>query len=166
MDKVSHMTSKKRPLDEFSMVMYNNLLSIPLLLVLMLYFGEFKTLGRSLSWPGNSARVLNHVLPTCSGCCAAGEQRDLYNFQFQLAAFMSGIIGFSISFASLWFLSTTTPTVYSLVGSLNKIPVAFLGADGAARVCWTGILRSVAIPLAPNRRHDHVRHRDLHPEHC
>ena len=31
------------------------------------------------------------------------------------------------SFASLWFLSTTTPTVYSLIGSLNKIPLALVG---------------------------------------
>lgn len=32
-----------------------------------------------------------------------------------------------MSFASLWFLSTTTATTYSLVGSLNKIPVALIG---------------------------------------
>jgi hypothetical protein len=31
------------------------------------------------------------------------------------------------SFTSLWFLSTTTPTTYSLVGSLNKVPTAVLG---------------------------------------
>lgn len=36
-------------------------------------------------------------------------------------------VAFSISFASLWFLSTTTATSYSLVGSLNKIPVAIIG---------------------------------------
>jgi GDP-mannose transporter len=31
------------------------------------------------------------------------------------------------SFTSLWFISTTTPTIYSLVGSLNKVPLAFVG---------------------------------------
>lgn len=31
------------------------------------------------------------------------------------------------SFTSLWFLSTTTPTIYSLVGSLNKVPLALIG---------------------------------------
>lgn len=36
-------------------------------------------------------------------------------------------VAFGISFASLWFLSTTTATSYSLVGSLNKIPVALIG---------------------------------------
>ncbi len=37
---------------------------------------------------------------------------------------MGGLIGFAISFSSLWFLSQTTATIYSLVGALNKIPVA------------------------------------------
>lgn len=27
----------------------------------------------------------------------------------------------------MWFLGSTTPSIYSLVGSLNKIPLAFLG---------------------------------------
>ena len=31
------------------------------------------------------------------------------------------------SFTSLWFLSTTTPSIYSLVGSLNKVPLALIG---------------------------------------
>ena len=31
------------------------------------------------------------------------------------------------SFTSLWFLSSTTPSIYSLVGSLNKIPLAVIG---------------------------------------
>ena len=35
-------------------------------------------------------------------------------------------MGFMISFASLWFLAETTAGTYSLVGSLNKIPVAII----------------------------------------
>ena len=31
------------------------------------------------------------------------------------------------SFTSLWFLSTTTPSIFSLVGSLNKVPLALIG---------------------------------------
>ena len=37
------------------------------------------------------------------------------------------MLGFAISFASLWFLSKSTPTTYSLVGSLNKIPISIIG---------------------------------------
>ena len=43
------------------------------------------------------------------------------------AACASALLAFFMSFASLWFLSTTTATTYSLVGSLNKIPVALIG---------------------------------------
>lgn len=40
------------------------------------------------------------------------------------------------SFSSLWFLSTTTPSIYSLVGSLNKVPLALIGLL-AFNVPWT-----------------------------
>jgi GDP-mannose transporter len=51
----------------------------------------------------------------------------LQSSTFLAVATLSCSIGFSISYAALWFLSTTTPTTYSLVGSLNKIPVAVIG---------------------------------------
>ena len=51
----------------------------------------------------------------------------LRNPTFILVACASALVAFTISFASLWFLSTTTATTYSLVGSLNKVPVAFIG---------------------------------------
>lgn len=44
MDKVAPLTSNKKPLGEFSMVLYNNLLSIPPIFVLMVAFGEFDSL--------------------------------------------------------------------------------------------------------------------------
>lgn len=40
------------------------------------------------------------------------------------------------SFTSLWFLSTTTPSIYSLVGSLNKVPLAVIGLL-AFNMPWT-----------------------------
>ena len=46
---------------------------------------------------------------------------------FHTVAGMSCVVSFAISYATLWFLSTTTPTTYGLVGSLNKIPVAVIG---------------------------------------
>lgn len=33
----------------------------------------------------------------------------------------------AVSFTALWFLGQTTATIYSLVGALNKIPVAIVG---------------------------------------
>lgn len=90
----------KTRLDEFSMVFYNNLLSLPLISVLMWWYGE-----------------LDSVL----------YEPALGNPMFLIAAMASALVAFGISFASLWFLSTTTATSYSLVGSLNKIPVAVIG---------------------------------------
>lgn len=121
MDKVAPLTSNKKPLNEFSMVFLNNLLSIPPIIVLMVIMGETTTLPM---------------------------QKDLFNPSFQFAAIISGFVGFFISFASLWFLSTTTPTIYSLVGSLNKIPVAFIGMLLFDSAISTKNVVSVSIGLA------------------
>lgn len=100
MEKVKKYTSTGKFLDEFSMVLYNNLLSLPLIFILMVMQGELTTIG---------------------------EQKDLTNPAFLIVALLSGLVAFGISFSVLWFLSTTTPTTFSLVGSLNKIPVSFVG---------------------------------------
>lgn len=90
----------KKPLDEFTMVLYNNILSIPMILILILASSEHSRLPL---------------------------EPALTNPRFLSAATLSGVIGFFMSAASLWFLSVSTPTTYSLVGSLNKIPLAVLG---------------------------------------
>ena len=100
MDRLVSLTINKTRLDEFSMVYYNNLLSLPLLLFIIWQAGEFD------------------MLP---------NEPALQNSYFLAAAIASSLLAFCISFASLWFLSSTTATTYSLVGSLNKIPVAILG---------------------------------------
>ncbi|GLC35477.1 hypothetical protein PLESTB_000203200 [Pleodorina starrii] len=100
MDQVPKHTADGQKMDEFSMVYYNNLLSIPPLLLLMAVFGEF----------GSLAHQPALALPS-----------------FQIVALLGGLIGFAISFSSLWFLSQTTATIYSLIGSLNKFPIATVG---------------------------------------
>jgi GDP-mannose transporter len=65
-------------MDEFSMVYYNNLLSLPCIFVLMYMFGELPTLA---------------------------HQPALNNPVFLIVAGLGGLIGFAISFSSLWFLS-------------------------------------------------------------
>lgn len=63
------------------------------------------------------------------------------------------------SFTSLWFLSTTTPSIYSLVGSLNKVPLALIGLL-AFNMPWTvpnllsilvGTLAGVVFAVAKSR---------------
>lgn len=100
MDRVAEHTTTKQKMDEFSMVYYNNILSLLPIFALMVAFGEHKTIM---------------------------HQPALSNPTFLVVATLGGLIGFAISFSSLWFLSQTTATIYSLVGALNKIPVAVLG---------------------------------------
>lgn len=100
MERVVQYTRTKERMSEFSMVYYNNLLSIGPILLLMWTFGEFKTLP---------------------------DQKALWELQFQLVALLGGILGFGISFTSLWYVSRSSATVFSLTGSLNKIIVAVAG---------------------------------------
>lgn len=99
MDRVKPLTEHKGPLSEVTMVVLNNSLCVPPLLLLMVCTGELRAAVADPVWT---------------------------NPGFLAAALMSSLVSFGISFASLWFLSTSTPTTYSLVGSLNKVPIAVL----------------------------------------
>ncbi|GIL84758.1 hypothetical protein Vretimale_14453 [Volvox reticuliferus] len=120
MDKVAEHTTNKQKMDEFSMVYYNNLLSVPPILLMMWYFGEFRGLF---------------------------EQEALRNPAFLMVSTLGGVIGFGISFSSLWYLSQTTATIYSLVGALNKIPVAIVGLVAFAEPTNPKNLTSIIIGL-------------------
>lgn len=77
MGRVTPHTSTGERLSEFSMVFYNNFLSLGPVLVLILLFGESKTLP---------------------------QQAALANPEFLTVAAASGVLGFGISFTSLWWV--------------------------------------------------------------
>eukprot|EP00249_Psilotum_nudum_P013022 c24109_g1_i1 orf=563-1762(-) len=97
---LAKQATKSGTLNEFSMVLLNNSLSLPLGFALMLIFNEAEFLY-------NSPAIR---LP-----------------MFWAVSTMSGLLGLAISFTSMWFLHQTGPTTYSLVGSLNKIPLSIAG---------------------------------------
>ncbi|XP_074303050.1 GDP-mannose transporter GONST2-like [Silene latifolia] len=99
MDKAKQLT-KSGSLNEVSMVLLNNALSLPFAVFLILVFDEWSYV--------KNAEVT--ALP-----------------MFWAAATLSGLLGLAISFTSMWFLGQTGPTTYSLVGSLNKIPISLAG---------------------------------------
>ncbi|XP_030499462.1 GDP-mannose transporter GONST1 isoform X2 [Cannabis sativa] len=99
MDTAKQYT-KSGNLNEFSMVMLNNTLSLPLGILLIFIFNEVDYLLKT---------PLLRV-PT-----------------FWLVMTLSGFLGLAISFTSMWFLHQTGATTYSLVGSLNKIPLSVAG---------------------------------------
>ena len=61
------------------------------------------------------------------------QQPDLYNPAFLFVALLTGLVGFAISFSVLWFLSTTTPTTFSLVVSISEV-FLLLSLGGVAAV--------------------------------
>ncbi|KAH7549920.1 hypothetical protein JRO89_XS13G0105500 [Xanthoceras sorbifolium] len=99
MDKAKQAT-RSGTLNEVSMVLLNNLLSLPFAIFLILIFDEWKYV----------VNVDVIKLP-----------------MFWVVATASGFLGLAISFTSMWFLQQTGPTTYSLVGSLNKIPLSIVG---------------------------------------
>ncbi|KAL9462408.1 hypothetical protein AB3S75_000418 [Citrus x aurantiifolia] len=99
MDTAKQVT-KSGNLNEFSMVLLNNSLSLPLGVLLVIVFNEVDYLSRT--------PLLR--LPS-----------------FWLVMTLSGFLGLAISFTSMWFLHQTGATTYSLVGSLNKIPLSVAG---------------------------------------
>lgn len=99
MDRVAEVTDDHRPITETTMVYLNNLLSLPFLLALMLYNGE---------------------------AFSVWHEPVLQSRAFLLTALLSALVSFAVSFSSLWFLGSCTPTTYSLVGSLNKVPITVI----------------------------------------
>ncbi|KAF8404366.1 hypothetical protein HHK36_009249 [Tetracentron sinense] len=94
------LVTKSGNLNEFSMVLLNNILSLPLGVLLIFVFKEVDYLF---------------------------ETPLLRSPIFWLVITSSGLLGLAISFTSMWFLHQTGATTYSLVGSLNKIPLSVAG---------------------------------------
>uniref|UniRef100_A0A5B6ZM14 Sugar phosphate transporter domain-containing protein n=2 Tax=Davidia involucrata TaxID=16924 RepID=A0A5B6ZM14_DAVIN len=99
MDTAKQVT-KSGNLNEFSMVLLNNTLSLPLGILLVFVFNEVDYLSRT--------PLLRMPI-------------------FWMVMTFSGFLGLAISFTSMWFLHQTGATTYSLVGSLNKIPLSITG---------------------------------------
>ncbi|KAK4538676.1 hypothetical protein CDCA_CDCA19G4701 [Cyanidium caldarium] len=66
---------------------------------------------------------------------------------FQLAFVLSGLLGTLISAASFWCVSATSGSTYSVVGTLNKVPVVVLGyfifREPTTAFTWAGVAVSI-----------------------
>ncbi|EGD77216.1 hypothetical protein PTSG_08308 [Salpingoeca rosetta] len=85
-------------LSEWGMSFYNNLLCVVLMSASSVFTGEL---------------------------FQAMEFKNLTAPSFVVSVVLSGVVGTGLSFAVFWVMSTTSPTTYSMVGSLNKIPITF-----------------------------------------
>ena len=82
---------------------YNNLLSIPILLVMSLFTEDWSSTNVQKNFPA--------------------EQRD----GLIIAMVFSGLSSIFISYTSAWCVRVTSSTTYSMVGALNKLPIALSG---------------------------------------
>ncbi|GAB5030030.1 gdp-mannose transporter [Nannochloropsis oceanica] len=96
---MKHATKTVR-LPKFGMVFYNNLLSLPILLVGAAVRGEFRIF--------------------------IGTE-DLHTMSYLSLSIYAGLVGFFLNLATLWCVSNNSATTYAVVGALNKIPLAVLG---------------------------------------
>ena len=92
--------TKNVKLSTFGMVFYNNVLCIFFLFPIACFMGQVTTF---VSTPA------------------------IHTFDYFTKNFFAGFVGFFLNFASLSCVSVTGPATYAIVGSLTKIPVAFLG---------------------------------------
>lgn len=96
---MKHAT-KTIKISKFGMVLYNNLLSIPILLTGALCRGEFQIF---LSEP------------------------SFHTSGYLLLSLYAGLVGFFLNTATLWCVSNNSATTYAVVGALNKIPTVIIG---------------------------------------
>ncbi|KAJ2664860.1 GDP-mannose transporter into the lumen of the Golgi [Coemansia sp. RSA 1200] len=101
---VIHMRKviKQVNFQDFDTVYFNNLLTLPLYIVLSLV---------QENWPGF---VVYYSDKTNS------DELSL----FVRGMLISGVAAFAISYCSPWCLRTTSSTTYSMIGALNKLPIA------------------------------------------
>jgi GDP-mannose transporter len=87
-------------LTKFGMVHVNNMLCVVFLLPVAMVMGEVTTYL---------------------------DSDDIHTADYLFKNIFAGFVGFFLNFASLNCVQATGPTTYAIVGSLNKVPVAFLG---------------------------------------
>eukprot|EP00977_Amphora_coffeiformis_P023130 scaffold12232_cov149-Amphora_coffeaeformis.AAC.4 len=87
-------------MNKFGMVFVNNVLCIFFLLPVATFSGEVAIFMRS---------------------------PDIHSLDYFFKNAFAGFVGFFLNFASLNCVAAAGPTTYAIVGSLNKVPVAFLG---------------------------------------
>lgn len=82
---------------------YNNLLTIPILLVASLLVEDWSSVNIAKNFPSETRNAI------------------------VMAMLFSGLSSVFISYTSAWCVRVTSSTTYSMVGALNKLPIAVSG---------------------------------------
>ncbi|OBT87258.1 hypothetical protein VE02_02945 [Pseudogymnoascus sp. 03VT05] len=94
---------RKMNFKDWDTMFYNNLLTIPVLIICSLVVEDWSAENMAKNFPAATRNSL------------------------MLAMFYSGLGTIFISYASAWCIRVTSSTTYSMVGSLNKLPIAISG---------------------------------------
>ncbi|KAH8821599.1 GDP-mannose transporter [Xylogone sp. PMI_703] len=94
---------KKMNFKDWDSMFYNNLLTIPVLILCSLMFEDWSSDNVSRNFPVESRNSL------------------IFGFIY------SGLATIFISYCSAWCIRVTSSTTYSMVGALNKLPIALSG---------------------------------------
>lgn len=121
---------------DWDSMFYNNLLSIPVLAVFSLIVEDWSSEGIARNFPPETREVL------------------LFAIAF------SGAAAVFISYTTAWCVRTTSSTTYSMVGALNKLPVAASGmiffgdpvTPGSVSAISTGFLAGIVYAIAKNNQ--------------
>lgn len=100
---------------------YNNLLSIPVLVACSLLFENWSGANLARNFP---AETRNSLL---------------------IGMVYSGLGGIFISYCSVWCLRVTSSTTFSMVGALNKLPIAISGLIFFAAPITVGSVSAIVI---------------------
>ncbi|EPX73207.1 GDP-mannose transporter Vrg4 [Schizosaccharomyces octosporus yFS286] len=88
---------------DFDTMFYNNLLSIPILIVCTLFTEDWSATNIAQNFPPDT------------------------KYNVIVAMLISGVSSVGISYTSAWCVRVTSSTTYSMVGALNKLPLAIAG---------------------------------------
>lgn len=126
---------------------YNNLLTIPVLLVASLFLEDWSSANIQKNFPL--------------------EQRN----KVIITMIISGMSTVFISYTSAWCVRVTSSTTYSMVGALNKLPIALSGlvffdapvTFGSVSAIFVGFISGIVYTLAKVRQN--AKPKDTLPTH-
>ncbi|KAF2142842.1 uncharacterized protein K452DRAFT_269329 [Aplosporella prunicola CBS 121167] len=121
---------------DFDTMYYNNLLSIPILLVASLFAEDWSSANIERNFPAASR---NPII---------------------LSMVFSGLSTIFISYTSAWCVRVTSSTTYSMVGALNKLPIAISGlvffdapvTFGSVSAIFVGFVSGIVYAVAKVRQ--------------
>ncbi|KAK0711161.1 golgi GDP-mannose transporter [Lasiosphaeris hirsuta] len=127
---------KKMNFKDYDTMFYNNLLTIPVLVVFSLIAEDWSSENIAKNFPVESRRGL------------------------MIGMVYSGLAAIFISYCSAWCIRVTSSTTYSMVGALNKLPIAISGliffnapvTFGSVSAIFLGFVSGLVFALAKVRQ--------------